>query len=90
MSKKDFVIDLNRITKREFRDYLAGRDEAKDKDLYDAEKLYVKVIMAWPFPQKINVEGYLNLGLTDAVKVDHAVSDVLIQLPKKKSEPQPS
>lgn len=85
MSK--FVIDLNRITKREFRDYLVGREQAKDKDLYDAEHLYVKVIMTWPFSQKISVEGYQDLGLLDALKVDDAVSEVMVQLGQKKLEP---
>jgi hypothetical protein len=87
MSKKDFVIDLNRITKREFRAYLVGREEVEDKDLYDAEHLYVKVIMTWPFPQKISVEGYQDLGLMDALKVDDAVSGAMTQLAQKKSGP---
>jgi hypothetical protein len=85
MAKKDFVIDLNRITKREFRDYLAGREQAEDKDLYDAEKLYIKVIMAWPFQQKISVDGYQDLGLMDALRVDDAVSEAMTQLSQKKS-----
>jgi hypothetical protein len=85
MPKKDFVIDLNRITKREFRAYLNGRDQAEDKDIYDAENLYVKVIMVWPFPQKISVEGYQDLGLMDALRVDDAVSEAMTQLGQKKS-----
>jgi hypothetical protein len=84
-NEKAFVIDLNRITKREFHAYLAGRDQAENKDLYDAENLYVKVIMIWPFPGKISVESYLDLGLEDAIKVDDAVSEALIQLTQKKS-----
>jgi hypothetical protein len=90
MTKKrdGFVIDLNRITKREFHDYLTGRERADNKDLYDAEKLYPKVIMTWPFPQKISVEGYQELGLLDAMKVDSVVSDALIQISQKKLEPR--
>lgn len=84
MAKTDFVIDLNRITKREFRDYLVGREQADDKDLYDAKNLYAKVIMAWPFPPKISVEGYQDLGLLDALQVDNAVSEALTQLGQKK------
>jgi len=83
--KKGFVIDLNRITKREFHAYLAGREQAENKDLYDAEHLYVKVIMRWPFQQTISVESYLDLGLAEAIEVDDAVSEALVQLTQKKS-----
>jgi hypothetical protein len=83
-SDNGFVIDLNRITKREFRAYLVGREEIDDKDLWDCERLYLKVIVSWPFDEEISVEGYENLGLTDSIKVDEAVGAALDQLSKKK------
>lgn len=85
MDKNGFIIDLNRISKKEFRAYLAGREQAEDKDIYDAEQLYVHVIMKWPFPQPVSVEGYQNLGLLDAMKVDETVGEALTQLSQKKS-----
>jgi hypothetical protein len=84
-NKSGFVIDLNRITKRQFRDYLAGREQADNKDLYDAEYLYVHVIVKWPFDMPISLESYQDLGLMDALKVDNAVSEALTQLGQKKS-----
>lgn len=86
MSNNGFNIDLNRISKRDFRAYLVGRDQAEDKDLWDAEMLYEKVIISWPYDEPVTVEGYQNLGLTDALAVDNAVSEALQQLGKKKLE----
>lgn len=80
-----FTIDLNLISKRDFRFWFQGRDTAPDKDLWDAEHLYVKVVVEWPFDAPISVEGYDDLGVLDAAKVDAAVSEHLIAIGKKKS-----
>lgn len=86
MKDNGFVIDLNRISKKEFREYLRGRDLAEDKDLWDAEHLYTRVIVSWPYDADITVEGYESLGLADALGVDEVVSKAIVDLSQKKSE----
>ena len=85
MNDNGIVINLNRINKADFRKWLKGRDKAADRDLWDAEHLYTKVITAWPWHQPISREGYDALGTLDALAVDEAVSAALESLGKKKS-----
>lgn len=86
MADNGIVIDLNKISKRDFRVWFNGRDDATDKDLWDAEHLYSKIIVKWPWHNPITAEGYDDLGTLDALSVDQAVSEALETIGKKKSE----
>ena len=77
-------IDLNRVTRPEFRAYLRGRENGvADLDAYDAEFM-CKVIVSWPYDQPVTPDGYLALGLLDAKAVDDAVMASLGEMQKKK------
>lgn len=83
-----FVIDFGRMTRKEYREWQKGRDKAKDFDVWDATHLYSKIIVEWPFDEPITPEGYDNLSVLDARRVDEAVSDKILEIfSKKKSEP---
>ena len=73
-------IDLNRITRREFRGYvnaLLAVDELTDgADLLTGE-LIEKVIISWPYDNPITQDGYMDLGLQDSKSVDEALKDAL-------------
>lgn len=81
-----FEYDLNRISKREWREWLRGRDAVEDKDTWDAEHLYAKVIIAWPYDAPISAEGYESLGVLDALEVDEIIGQAIVDVSKKKSE----
>jgi hypothetical protein len=83
---EDIKVDLNQITRREFRKFLADLDSAKDgferDDLTGA--LIEKVVVSWPFDEEITKDGYLSLGLADSNRVDALLTDALNGVGKKK------
>ena len=82
MSNKKPVIDidLNRITRRQFRGYvnaLLAVDETTDEaDLLTGE-IIERVVISWPYEQPISQDGYMDLGLQDSKNVDEALRDAL-------------
>ena len=80
------VVDLNKITRRQFREFRqelekAGDDtEAREIALAD---FYVKVIDTWPYGE-ISTDAYFNLGLLDAREVDEAVNNAINIIGEKK------
>ena len=73
-------IDLNRITRREFRGYintlLAANENTDEADLLTGE-LIEKVVTSWPFDNPITQDGYMDLGLQDSKSVDEALKAAL-------------
>lgn len=70
------VIDLNRITRREFREFIArlidSDEKTEEADLLTGE-LAEKVIISWNYEQPITQDGYMSLGLKDSQDVDKAL-----------------
>ena len=91
MAKKDIVVDLGRVTKRQMIAWQVGRREIIDDEdddsftleEFDFKALYGLVVTAWPFGE-INFETYLDLSYPDSVRVDQAVMDTITELSKKK------
>ena len=84
----EIKIDLNRVTRREFREYLVRVKEAdgiKADELTGA--LIEKIVISWPYDQPITQEGYLNLGLRDSQEVDEFISGAMSNISEKKLEP---
>ena len=73
-------IDLNRITRREFRGYintlLAANENTDEADLLTGE-LIEKLVISWPFDNPITQDGYMDLGLQDSKSVDEALKTAL-------------
>jgi hypothetical protein len=80
MAVPKIEIDLNRVTRREFRGYinsLLAVDELTDEaDLLTGE-IISKVIISWPYEQPITQDGYMDLGLQDSKDVDVALKEAL-------------
>ena len=78
--KPSIEIDLNRITRRQFRAYvnslMAADDLTEDADLLTGD-LVSQVVISWPYEQPITQDGYLDLGLQDSKDVDIALKDAL-------------
>lgn len=82
------TIDLNRATRRDFREYMAALKEAQaggDMDAGDAARavFYGKIVTGWPFGDT----AYQDLGIIDAKRMDDAVNEAMEIIAKKKSEP---
>jgi len=81
------VVDLNQITRRQFREFrqalgMAGEDtEAREAALAE---FYVQVITSWPYGDAITTEVYFDLGLLDAREVDEAVNNAINIIGEKK------
>lgn len=80
----EIIIDLNGISRADFRAWFQGREKAQSPDAYDAEHLYPKIIVSWPWDEPITPEGYDRLGNLDAMRVDREVSAALEQMAQKK------
>jgi hypothetical protein len=62
----DVTIDLNRLTYRDYRDYLEGR--------LDEIALLAKVVVRWPFAgNPSEVASYDALGMLDLLAVQKAL-----------------
>ncbi len=82
-----FVIDLNRLTRQEYNDWRRGRKDTDEieKDLFDAKHMLEKVIVEWPFPQPVTLDGYMALGFADSLVVDRMVGKAVNELRGKES-----
>lgn len=70
-------VDLNKITRREFRTYINKLDDnGRMPDEAQAE-FVVKVVTAWPYDNPITEDGYLDLPLGDALTVDKAINKAI-------------
>jgi hypothetical protein len=83
-----FTIDMNRISRREFRAFMARLEAASDKpeerDILSGD-LVEMVVTVWPFDGiPITREGYLDLGLEDGKRCDDAVTQAMDMLHQKK------
>lgn len=79
------VIDLNRITRREFRKWTKQLDATDDHEERDelTAKLAAQVITRWPYGD-VSADGYLDLGMADSQLVDQALTEALSDISKKK------
>jgi hypothetical protein len=79
------TIDLNRITRREFRQWTKKLDATEDNEERDelTASLAAKVITRWPFGD-ITADTYLDLGMADSQTVDAALTEALTSVAKKK------
>lgn len=88
-SKKNIVVNLDLITKRQMLEWRRGRkglsdsDDPEDLERHDFENLYQLVIEAWPHGE-ISFEKYLELPLPESARVDNAVTDAIAGLSEKK------
>lgn len=82
-----FTIDLNRVTRREFREFLRQLGEAGDTGGGDSVTgdFLERVMTAWPFGDVISLEAYLDLPLLDSKRVDDALTTALEIITKKNS-----
>jgi hypothetical protein len=86
MSNKNGIkVDLNRVKKWDYREWIEGRDglTGRELDLFDAG-FSVRVIEAWPFGEPVTLEGYKALGALQQMEVDDAVSSAIKDVSKKK------
>ena len=77
------VVDLNKITRREFRAYL---DKAKAEDTIpdDVQASFIEqVVTAWPYAAAVSGEAWLDLPLTAAVAVEIAIETAISDMRKK-------
>lgn len=79
------TVDLNRVTRRDFRAYVETltKATAEERDAATAE-LVGRVVTAWPFGD-VTPAAYLDLGLLDAARVDTALNEAMELIGKKKS-----
>lgn len=85
MADKKIVVDLNRITRREYRQFLDRLREEEgglEKDILTGD-LIEKVVVSWPFSQPISADGYMSLGLGDSQKVDQELTEALTAMSEK-------
>lgn len=82
----EIKIDLNRITRREFRAFTAALSEASTGIATDelTGDIVEKVVTAWPYDVPISAEAYLDLPLQASLEVDRALSDAFEFVAKKK------
>lgn len=79
------IIDLNRITRPQFRQFIArltADNTPEDKDKITAE-MAARVITEWPFSNPITEDGVMSLGLLDGKAVDDALSAAILELNSK-------
>lgn len=81
------IVDLNRVTRTEFRQFRKDLAGIEDGDM-DAREIvvsafYAKVVASWPFEAELTPESYLALGLLDASKVDQAVNEAVTAISEK-------
>lgn len=87
MSSKNgkIEIDLNKITRREFRRFTEAVKETEglDSDQLTGE-LIAKVVTHWPYGDDISADAYLDLPLGKSQEVDQALTEALADLGEKK------
>jgi len=81
----DIKIDLNKITRREFRAFTAALTEAKNGIATDelTADIVAKVITDWPYGD-VTADAYLDMPLEQSLEVDQALSDAFEFVSKKK------
>lgn len=82
-----FVVDLNRLTRQEYNEWRRGRIDVDDieRDAFDVRHMLEKVVVKWPFPQPVTLDGYMALGFADSLVVDRMVGQAVSELQGKKS-----
>jgi hypothetical protein len=105
MTIDGIVIDLNRISKREYFGFISALTEAtngkEDGVGLDVEEMQAsdeitgqlaeRVVVSWPFVgAKISKDGYLDLGMLDSKRVSDALTAALQSIGEKKESEPPS
>lgn len=87
MDLNGITLDLNRITRREFRRFLTDLSEA-DGEARDelTGQMVEKVVTTWPYNAPITQDGYLDLPLADSLAVDRALTEAMSYLSEKPGE----
>jgi len=82
---KDIVIDLNRINRAYYRDWIERVVNAASIDENDAltVEMLERVVIGWPYGE-VSGNTYHGLGLVDAKRVDDALLDAMAEINKKK------
>lgn len=81
------TIDLNRVSRFQFREFLRLLQEAEtdfERDALTGE-FYQQVITTWPFGEHISKAAYLDLPLLDSKRVDDAFTKATEIITKKNS-----
>ena len=79
------IIDLNRISRREFRNWtkrLNGTEDGEEKDALTGE-LVQSIVTRWPFGD-VSSDAYMDLGLGDSQMVDAAILSAMNEFGEKK------
>lgn len=79
------TIDLNKITRREFRQWtkkLEATEDVEEKDELTGN-LAAKIIISWPYGD-VSADAYMDLGMSDSQTVDKALTEALNGLAEKK------
>ena len=79
------TIDLNRITRREFRQWtkrLNQTEDGEERDELTAE-LAQKIVVRWPYGDVV-ADVYMDLGLGDSQTVDAAILSAMNDYGEKK------
>ena len=86
MAHTNITIDLNRVTRAQFREFMARLIDpelnAEEKDRVTAE-LGEIVIVEWPYDKPITADGIMSLGLVDNKHVDEALTAAILELNSK-------
>lgn len=78
------VFDLNRITRREFKRFMADMEAADPAEAEDLTgEFYERVVVSWPYDDDVSAAVYLELGMMDAQIVDLAFQEAAAYLGKK-------
>ncbi len=82
-----FTIDLNKITRREFREFterVAAAGKSLEGDVLTGDFIE-RTVIAWPFDSlPITRDSYLSMGVEESMRVDRAVTQALENLSQKK------
>jgi hypothetical protein len=81
------TIDMNNITRKQFADFMRrlGADGTTEEKARITGELVEAVVEDWPYEQPMTADGYESLGLIDAMAVDEALSDAIMELSSKNS-----
>lgn len=70
----DFVIDLNRWTYKDYKNYKAALEA---DELETASNIAANAIVSWPFDKVVSGESIMSLGFSDMMAVFRAVGKSL-------------
>ena len=89
MSDEKIIVDLNRITRRQFHDHIQRLKDAEEAgDVITQDEINggfaERVVASWPYKNDVTMDGYLDLPFVESVAVDRAIGAAMEELREKK------